>query len=173
MKKENKIKLSDLREIAIQAAAIPLYKAMGFKTDSKINRLAAEAIALIEYKIGDDLKKIEPEYNQKISKLRSAVFPQTLDVESLSEVELKALTNKLNRSIAEDEDLIEFNKQFQKLWDTEIKNEIDPIDIEEQDYSEKFKDERKKVTVMNVEYSVDGYSSLLTLVTKNIITLQT
>jgi len=170
--KEKKITLSELREIAIHATTIPSYKAMGFKVDSKISRLAAEVLALIDYKIGDDLKKIEPDFNQKVMQIRTSIFPETIDTESLSESESTSLANQFKKALAEDEDMIELNKKLEKLWSTEINNELDEIEIEEKDYSEKFKDERINVHVLNRDYSVDGYSSLLALVTKNIITVK-
>jgi len=170
---EKKGTMIDVREIAIRSTALPMYKAMGFKADSKIARLAAEAIALIEYKIGDDLKKISAELIDKVNEIKKDTFDEIEEgFDALDEDQRKVVIDKVNRLIDENQEVQELYKKESKIWKTEINMEFDSFEIEDKEYSEKIGDEHKTVQILGKEYTVDGYAALLTLVSMELIIIK-
>jgi len=172
MKKKEKVSLAELREIAVLSACIPQYKAMGFKNDSRITRLSAEMIALIEYAEGGSLKELNKKIQDKVNAIRFPIL-EGIDTESLSEEEKIALSLKINKAINADEEIIDLKAQELTIWNTEItKEEIDEIEIEEREYAEKFIGPAKEINILYGQFTVDGYQALLALIAKGYIEIK-
>lgn len=181
MKEKKEIELSKLLHVAICAASIPHYRAMGFKVDSKINSMAKEAEAFIRYQIGDDLKALKEELNEGIEKIRKPFVDQfIIDGSGLTGQELTDLEQKTNSNIGTaiktDQELAELRKQLviaeNKLWERVVKNEIDPIVIEDREYADKFSAAAEKVAILEREFTIDGYQALLDLISYGFITTE-
>lgn len=177
MSDENKIKLSECRQIALLCAAIPsTKKAMGFRVDSKLISLSEDLKAQIEYHIGDELKEINKKTKEIVEGIRVPLAKQfEAESEGLSDEDKKALEVNLNakisRKIENDEDLKAIRTDEIALWEKEIERDITTIEIEEKDYDERF-GEPKPVVFMEREFNVDGYDALLLLLQKGVLAIK-
>jgi len=171
------LKLSDLRDIAFYTSAIPAYKAMGFKVDSKITSMSALALAEIEYEIGGKLKDVKQEINEVIEPIKQPIIEKfNNDIEDKSKEEAEAIervTNiELQKALLSNEKLTELRKKEDNLWSKEIASTIKPIEIEEKEYDKLFNSEPKEVSLFDFKLKLDGYSCLLQLITKKVIIIK-
>jgi hypothetical protein len=170
------MKLSEVRDIAFFASAIPSHKAMGFKTDSDINSIAEEAKELIEYHIGEGLQENYDKVEVRLSVIKEPFLSELRESsEGKDDEEVKVIETEINKRLNEaiftDVELTALSDDEKKLWDKAIKDSLSTIEIENKEYAEKFS-EPKKVALFRRELTVDGYMALLQLISKKIITIK-
>ena len=171
-KEKEKITLHELREDAVLSASIPQYRAMGFKVDSKITSVSAELVAIIEYAIGGELKDLNEQIQNKINSIRMPLIAE-IDLEALSDSEKAALYSKVNSALIADKELSELKEKEAALWDREVdKEEVAIIEIEEKEYAEKFSVEKKEISILYKQYSIDGYQALLAMIARGYIVIK-
>ena len=154
------------------ASCIPPHKAMGFKTDSKLTKLAAESKALVLYHIGDELEDIEMKEQEAINTVKTPIQDEFL---KLSPAEQKSSEKEFNKRIQDElfksESLRGLVKKKAELWNKEVAFEAEPFEIEEKEYAEGFK-EPKEVNLFGDKVTLDGYAALHELIVMKLITIK-
>lgn len=168
-----KVKLSFYRDVAIMATVIPMYrKAMGYRTDSKLVSLAADAKAQIEYEIGDKLEEIRDEVAARVKVISEPFQKQASELRS-DDPKIREIDAQIRIAINSDDDMKAISQRETKLWEKEIKLDLDPVEIPMLDYSERFEQEVKNVWMFSRNHNLDGYQALLGLHTMGLITYRT
>lgn len=167
--KKEKIALSKYREIAVLAAVIPLCrKAMGYRADSAINRLGAEVQAQIAYHIGDELKELELKIKTRVDQLMQ---PFQKEAEGIQDKEvLKEINSRFAQELKTDSEFTALSEDLERLWEKEVEKDIQPVEIELLDYSTRFPEDDKEVTLYGHKYTLNGYDALLALDAMGLIT---
>lgn len=171
MAEKKKIKLSDMLEIAVMAASLPLQKKMGFKYDSKIKSLSEAVKAEIEYHIGEELKGIRELVDKRVSEIQKPFSDQ---YNELSDEEKKEQENEFNAKIqsalVSDDELSKLSEKESALWGKSVAPEFSEIEIPDREYAEMF-GEPQGVTMFNRTHKLDPYQALLGLIVKGVISI--
>lgn len=167
-----KLKASELRTIAIYSKIIPLYKKMGFKSDSEISILSENALYDIEIGIGEELAKVKKEQSELAEKIRKPFIDQfEKETEGLSDEDrLKHgqvnFDPKIKAAILSDKDYNELIVKEIELWNKTISSDISPVLIEFKEYGELLTGEPKTIDLFDQKFTFDGYDCLMQLSSK-------
>jgi|GEM_PF-5543453 len=171
MAEKKKIKFSDMHEIAVMAASLPLQKKMGFKYDSKIKSLSESIKAEIEYHIGDDLNGIRELVDKRVSEIRQ---PFSDRYNKLSDDEKKeqedTFNAKIQAALMADDQLTTLSEKESSLWGRSVVPEFSEIEVPDREYAEMF-GEPQEVTMFNRTHKLDPYQALLGLIVKGVISI--
>lgn len=171
MAEKKKIKLSEMLEIAVMTASLPLQKKMGFRYDSKIKSLSEAVKAEIEYHIGDDLKGIRELVDKRVSEIRKPFSDQ---FDQLSNDEKKdqegAFNTRIQSALMADDQLTALSEKESALWSKSVVPEFSAIEVPDREYAEMFGDPQE-VTMFNRTHKLDPYQALLGLIVKDVISI--
>lgn len=167
-----KLKASELRTIAIYSKIIPLYKKMGFKSDSQISILSENALYDIEIGIGEDLVKLKKEQSELAEKIRKPFIDQFeketegFDDEARSNHGQVNFDPKIKSAIFSNKDYNELITKEIQLWDKTITSDISPIEINDKEYAELLTGDPQTTDLFDQKFTFDGYFCLMQLISK-------
>ena len=167
-----KLKASELRTIAIYSKIIPLYKKMGFKTDSQISILSENALYDIENAIGKKLSELKEDLDKLISKIREPFIEEfekeSEGLEDEAKIELGKIKfdPKIQAAVDSDDKYRKLLLSEIELWNSEIETDISPVIIEDKEYAELLVGENKTANVLGRDFTLDGYECLIKLLSQ-------
>lgn len=171
MAEKKKIKLSEMLEIAVMAASLPLQKKMGFKYDSKIKSLSEAVKAEIEYHIGDDLKSIREFVDKRVAEIRKPFSDQYNELSDDEKKEQEESFNaKIQSALMADSELTTLSEKESTLWGKPVVPEFEKIEVPDREYAELF-GEPQEVKIFNRTHKLDPYQALLGLIVKDVISI--
>ncbi len=171
MAEKKKIKLSEMLEIAVLAASLPLQKKMGFRYDSKIKSLSESVKAEIEYHIGDDLKSIRELVDKRVTEIRKPFSDQYNELSDDEKKEQEESFNaKIQSALMADSELTTLSEKESTLWGKPVVPEFSEIEVPDREYAEMF-GEPQEVTMFYRTHKLDPYQALLGLIVKGVISI--
>lgn len=124
--------------------------------------------AQITYHIGDDLTELDGKIKVRRDHLME---PFRKEAEGVQDQEtLKEINQRFAQALRSDKEFSDLTDQVERLWKKEVEKDIEPVEIDMLDYSTRFPEENRDVTLYGVKYTLNGYDALLALDAMGLIT---
>lgn len=167
-----KLKLSELKTIAIFCKIIPLYKKMGFKVDNQISIMSENALYEIEDGLGKEYDKLKKEQGELIEEIKKPFIEEfekeseNLSDEDKDELGKTVYDPKIKAAILSNSDYKATILKEMEIWNKSIDSDITSITILDKEYGDLLTGEPKTVNLFNQDFTFDGYDCLMALTSK-------